>query len=80
MEETKKPTQDKVTIVSKREMPHYVSPGVVETLVEITYRTADGYEGRVSIDKKSLTPEKVKEEIKKALKPIAESIPEEITL
>ncbi|GAI67720.1 unnamed protein product [marine sediment metagenome] len=70
----------KVKIISKREMPHYVSPGVVETLVEITYRTVDGYEGRISIPKKELTEARVREEIKKALAPIEKEIPEEITL
>ena len=69
-----------VQIISKREMPHYVSPGVVETLVEITYRTVDGYEGRVTVPKKELTEARVKEEIKKALKPVEEAIPEKITL
>ena len=70
----------KVKVLSKREMPHYISPGVVETLVEITYRTEDGYEGRITIPKKELSPVRVKEEIKKSLAPIKEGIPEEITL
>jgi len=80
MPEPKSMSPQKVKILSKREMPHYVSPGVVETLVEITYRTVDGYEGRVSIPKKELTEARVKEEIKKALKPVEEAVPEEITL
>lgn len=80
MAEEKPKTQGKVKILSKREMPHYVSPGVVETLVEITYRTADGYEGRVSIPKSELTQDRLKEEIRKSLKPIIEAIPGEITL
>lgn len=73
-------TSGKVKIISKREMPHYVSPGVVETLVEITYRTENGYEGKVTIPKAELTTERVKSEIKKALAPIEKAIPEEITL
>jgi len=72
--------KETVKIVGKREMPHYVSPGVVETIVEVTYRTPAGYEGRVTIPKKELTAERVKEEIKKSLKPVTEAIPEEITL
>ena len=80
MADEKITTQGKVKILSKREMPHYVSPGIVETLVEVTYRTVNGYEGRVSIPKKELTQERLKSEIRKALKPITEAIPEELTL
>ena len=80
MPEVKPVDKRKVKIISKREMPHYVSPGVVETLVEITYRTADGYEGRVTIPKAELTPERVREEIKKAVVPVEKAVPEEITL
>ena len=70
----------KVKILSKRELPHYVSPGVVETLVDITYRTEDGYEGRVTVPKKELTADRVKAEIRRALAPVKAAIPEEITL
>lgn len=80
MAEEKTKATGKVKIISKREMPHYVSPGVVETLVEITYRTVDGYEGRISIPKKELTEARVKEEIKKALAPVEKAIPEEVEL
>lgn len=80
MVEEKTKATGKVKIISKREMPHYVSPGVVETLVEITYRTEDGYEGRIQIPKKELTEARVREEIKKSLLPIEKAVPEEITL
>jgi len=80
MPELKAIDKGTVKIISKREMPHYISPGVVETLVEIQYRTESGYEGRISIPKKELTPQRVKDEIKKSLAPIKEAIPEEITL
>lgn len=80
MAENKNVVGGKIKILSKREMPHYISPGVVETLVEITYRTEDGYEGSVSIPKKELTEERVKQEIKKALAPIKEAIPGELIL
>lgn len=80
MPENKPLEKGKVKIISKREMPHYISPGVVETLVEIQYRTAEAYEGRVTIPKKELTPERVKSEIKKSLEPIEKAVPDEITL
>ena len=80
MADLKTRASGEVSILSKREMPHYVSPGVVETLVEISFRTEDGYEGRITIPKKELTAERVKEEIRKSLAPIKEAIPEKITL
>ncbi|KYK27425.1 hypothetical protein AYK26_07000 [Euryarchaeota archaeon SM23-78] len=80
MVEAKGTAQNKVKIISKREMPHYVSPGVVETVVEVTYRTDKGYEGKVQIPKKELSAERLKEEIRKSLAPIERSIPDEITL
>ena len=80
MAEPKSYSPQKVKIISKREVPHYVSPGVVETIVEVTYRTAEGYEGRVTIPKKELTEARLKAEIKKALAPIEKEIPEELEL
>jgi len=80
MAEVKPKTPGKVKILSTREMPHYVSPGVVETLVELTYRTPTGFEGRITIPKKELTETRVKEELRKAIEPIEKAVPAEIEL
>lgn len=69
MAEDRKPTQ-KVKITSTREYSHYVTPGQLVTMVEITYRTAAGYEGTITLTKAEATTERIAAEIKKALTPV----------
>jgi len=63
-----------VEIVDMREYPRMIRPGFIETMVRVTYRTEKGYTGVVEIPKKLATEEKIKEEVKKAVTPVAEMI------
>ena len=58
-----------VEITAMREFATYPRPGIIETIVDVTYRTVEGYVGRIQIPKKEFTEERLKEELKKELKP-----------
>jgi len=58
-----------VEIMSMREFSRFVRPGFVKTVVRVTYRTETGYVGILDIPKAVFDPDKVIEEVKKAIKP-----------
>lgn len=69
-----------VTIVDQRETPRMIRPGFIETMVRITWRTAEGYTGTVEIPKPIATKEKIEEEVAKSVKAAAIMIGSKITV
>jgi len=75
VEEPKKPEEKKeefkgeIEITDMREFLTHPRPGIVETQVHITYRTPEGATGTITIPKKEMSEERIKEELKKAVRP-----------